>query len=43
MNTWARRSAVPSFLTLFASCGTLICCALPSVLVLVGLGATVAS
>lgn len=31
------------FLSLFTSCGTLICCALPSLLVLLGLGATVAS
>src|SRR6266852_5446660 len=32
-----------SFLSLFSSLGTLLCCALPSVLVLLGLGATVAS
>ena len=31
------------FLSLFTSFGTLICCALPSLLVLLGLGATVAS
>lgn len=31
------------FLSLFTSAGTLICCALPSLLVLIGLGATVAS
>lgn len=31
------------FLSLFTSCGTLLCCALPSLLVLFGLGATVAS
>lgn len=31
------------FASLFASLGTLLCCALPSLLVLVGLGATVAS
>lgn len=30
-------------LSLFTSCGTLVCCALPSLLVLLGLGATVAS
>lgn len=30
-------------LSLFTSLGTLVCCALPSLLVLVGLGATVAS
>jgi hypothetical protein len=32
-----------SYLSLFTSFGTLVCCALPSLLVLVGLGATVAS
>jgi mercuric ion transport protein len=32
-----------SFLSLFTSLGTLFCCALPSLLVLVGLGATVAT
>jgi hypothetical protein len=32
-----------SYLSLFASVGTLLCCALPSLLVLFGLGATVAS
>jgi mercuric ion transport protein len=31
------------YLSLFTSFGTLLCCALPSLLVLVGLGATVAS
>ena len=31
------------FLSLFTSLGTLICCALPSLLVLLGLGATVAA
>ena len=31
------------FLSLFTSVGTLLCCALPSLLVLAGLGATVAS
>ena len=31
------------YLGLFTSVGTLVCCALPSLLVLVGLGATVAS
>lgn len=31
------------YLSLFASLGTLLCCALPSLLVLLGLGATVAS
>jgi hypothetical protein len=32
-----------SYLGLFTSIGTLLCCALPSLLVLLGLGATVAS
>src|SRR6202162_6358408 len=32
-----------NYLSLFTSVGTLLCCALPSLLVLVGLGATVAS
>ena len=32
-----------SYLSLFTSLGTLLCCALPSLLVLLGLGATVAS
>ena|SRR5947209_3978912 len=38
-----RTSGVLSYLSLFTSFGTLLCCALPSLLVLVGLGATVAS
>src|SRR5437763_7876432 len=37
-----RRGAL-SFLSLFTSLGTLLCCALPSLLVLFGLGATVAT
>ena len=37
------RSSALSYLSLFSSLGTLLCCALPSLLVLVGLGATVAS
>jgi mercuric ion transport protein len=36
-------SGVLSYLSLFTSVGTLLCCALPSLLVLLGLGATVAS
>jgi mercuric ion transport protein len=36
-------SGVLSYLSLFTSMGTLLCCALPSLLVLFGLGATVAS
>lgn len=32
-----------AWLSLFASAGTLVCCALPSLLVLLGMGATVAS
>ena len=47
MNTVAipikNRSAVLSYFSLFTSVGTLLCCALPSVLVLFGLGASVAS
>src|SRR3982074_2464881 len=39
----ATRSAWLSYFSLFTSLGTLLCCALPSLLVLVGLGATVAS
>lgn len=38
-----RGSVVLSYLSLFTSFGTLLCCALPSLLVLLGLGATVAS
>jgi uncharacterized BrkB/YihY/UPF0761 family membrane protein len=37
-----RRSAVLSYFSLFTSVGTLLCCALPSLLVLLGLGASVA-
>src|SRR5215213_8789135 len=37
------RTGVLSYLALFTSFGTLLCCALPSLLVLIGLGATVAS
>lgn len=36
-------SGLLNYLSLFTSFGTLLCCALPSLLVLVGLGATVAS
>jgi len=35
------RSGVLSYLSLFTSIGTLLCCALPSLLVLFGMGATV--
>jgi mercuric ion transport protein len=38
-----KRSAVLNYLSLFTSAGTLLCCALPSLLVLLGLGASVAS
>lgn len=38
-----RRSRLFSYLSLFSSFGTLLCCALPSLLVLLGLGATMAS
>src|SRR5690348_16999631 len=37
------RSGILGYLSLFTSLGTLLCCALPSLLVLLGLGATVAS
>jgi mercuric ion transport protein len=39
----ASRTAVLNYLSLFTSFGTLLCCALPSLLVLVGFGATAAS
>jgi hypothetical protein len=38
-----RENPLLSYLSLFTSLGTLLCCALPSLLVLFGLGATVAS
>jgi mercuric ion transport protein len=38
-----RRSAMLSYFSLFTSVSTLLCCALPSLLVLFGLGASVAS
>ena len=37
------RTRAFGFVSLFTSAGTLICCALPALLVLLGLGATVAS
>lgn len=43
MKAEAQERAVLSYLSLFSSVGTLLCCALPSLLVLLGLGATVAS
>ena len=46
MADWMRRmraEAGATWLTLFASTGTLICCALPILLVTLGLGAAVAS
>jgi hypothetical protein len=45
MNTVAtgKRSAVLNYFSLFTSLSTLLCCALPSVFVLFGLGASVAS
>jgi mercuric ion transport protein len=39
----ARRAFWLDYVALFSSFGTLLCCALPSLLVLFGLGATVAS
>jgi hypothetical protein len=41
--TNARRSGWLNYFSLFTSLSTLLCCALPSLLVLLGLGATVAS
>lgn len=38
-----KQSALLSYLSLFTSVSTLLCCALPSLLVLAGLGASVAS
>jgi mercuric ion transport protein len=45
MNPMANKnsSALLSYFSLFTSLGTLLCCALPSLLVLAGLGASVAS
>jgi mercuric ion transport protein len=39
----AKRVALLNYVSLFSSFSTLICCALPSVLVLLGMGTTVAS
>jgi mercuric ion transport protein len=39
----ARRSGLLNYFSLFTSLSTLLCCALPSLLVLFGLGASVAS
>lgn len=39
----AKRSAVLNYFSLFTSLSTLLCCALPSLLVLFGLGVSVAS
>jgi mercuric ion transport protein len=39
----ARRAAVLNYFSLFSSFSTLLCCALPSVLVLLGMGTAVAS
>jgi mercuric ion transport protein len=39
----ARRAALLNYLSLFSSFSTLLCCALPSVLVLLGMGTAVAS
>jgi mercuric ion transport protein len=41
--THKNSSALLSYFSLFTSLGTLLCCALPSLLVLAGLGASVAS
>jgi mercuric ion transport protein len=39
----SKRSAVLNYFSLFTSLSTLLCCALPSLLVLFGLGASIAS
>jgi mercuric ion transport protein len=41
--TTGKRSALLNYFSLFTSLSTLLCCALPSLLVLFGLGASVAS
>jgi hypothetical protein len=41
--TTGKRSALLNYFSLFTSLSTLVCCALPSLLVLFGLGASVAS
>ena len=41
--TTPKNTGIWSFLALFSSFGTLLCCALPSLLVLFGFGATVAA
>ena len=43
MTVATKRSAVLNYFSLFTSLSTLLCCALPSLLVLFGLGASVAS
>lgn len=43
MTGTTKRSSLLNYFSLFTSLSTLLCCALPSLLVLVGLGASVAS
>ena len=43
MTTRGGENRVTNYLSLFTSLGTLVCCALPSLFVLLGLGATLAS
>jgi len=43
MNVTTTRAALLNYFSLFSSFSTLFCCALPSVLVLLGMGGTVAS
>lgn len=43
MQTRIQVDGILGYLSLFTSLGTLLCCALPSLLVALGLGATVAS
>ena len=42
MNGLARRQTLAPALSLFASTGTLVCCALPALLITLGMGATLA-
>lgn len=43
LTTTKRRSTLLNYFSLFTSVGTVLCCALPSLLVLFGLGASVAA
>lgn len=43
MSTFPRENRLPAYFSLFASLSTLVCCALPSLFVLAGMGASVAA